>query len=72
MWRKNRGNFFRTTAIIVAGETWSDGTRIDGTWYIPAGTLSSVSLNSTGVASPTSLNVTGSLSTTTLVTKHLK
>lgn len=58
-------------AIIVAGETWSEGTQIDGKWYIPAGTLSSVSLNSTGVVSPYSVNITGSLPTTTMVTNTL-
>lgn len=58
-------------AIIVAGETWSEGTQIDGKWYIPSGTLSSVSLNSTGVVSPYSVNITGALSTTSMVTNTL-
>jgi Beta-propeller repeat len=53
-------------SIIVAGETWTEISQIDGKWYIPAGTTSSATLNSTNAISPYFVINNGVFSTTSL------
>lgn len=58
------GIFSYNGALIVAGETWSEGTQIDGKWYIPAGTVTGAALNSTNAVSPYVATNNGVFSTT--------
>lgn len=57
--------------IITAGETWSEGTQIDGKWYIPAGNLSSYSTNALHIANPTIQNSNGVFSSTAMMQNSL-
>lgn len=51
-------------SIILTGETWPEGTKIDGDWYNAHGSLTSNTLTQTNVT-PNTINTDGTFSSTT-------
>jgi len=58
------GIHFYNNSIILTGETWPEGTIIEGNWYNAHGTLTSNSLTQTSIT-PSTINTDGTFSSTT-------